>query len=229
MAPIRKKSPSRSQRLPNLAPQKRTAFSRTTRNTGARSPRDELTTSSTFEVAACCSCSSRSSRLRWSSCWWRAGSGEPSSGLRCGRRLAVGGLFTRVPLRPPSAPPSRFNAAPGAKNGLFSSLLQHGFGELGTGPGTIQRFVQGNKSGPFGVTRLRVHRRVTPPSGGGERSARSVNTRWSMPNSRGRGWHFQYTLSLPYVREQTIAVPAGNPDAVPAYVQNKSQPIHDPT
>src|SRR5262245_56535893 len=212
MAPIRKESPSRSQRLPNLAPQKRTAFSRTTRNTGARSPRDELITSSTFDVAACCSCSSRSSRLRWSSCWWRPGSQDPPSVLRCGRRLAVGGFLSRVPLHSPSTPPSRFNAAPGGKNGLFSSLLQHGFGELGTGPRTAQGFVQRNKSTPFGATPLRVLRNVTAPLGGGERSARSANTRRSMPNSRGRGWHFQYTR---FAKLQTIAVPAENPDAVP--------------
>src|SRR5215471_9946113 len=189
MAPIRKESPSRSQRLPNLAPQKRTAFSRTTRNTGARSPRDELMTSSTFDVAACCSCSSRSSRLRWSSCWWRAGSREPSSVLRCGRRLVGGGFLSRVPLRSPSTPPSCFNAAPGAKNGLFSSLLQHGFGELGTGPWSARGFVEHSKSAPFGATLFCVHH----PVGGGERSAHSANTHRSMPNCRGRGVHFQYT------------------------------------
>ena len=122
MAPIRNESPSLSQRLPNFAPQKRTAFSRTIPNTGARSPRDELMTSSTFEVAACCSCSSRISRLRWSSCWWRVGSRDPSTVLRCGRRLAVAGFLSRVPLRSPFTPPSRFNAAPGKKLSIFKPI-----------------------------------------------------------------------------------------------------------
>ena len=136
MAPIRNASPSRSQRLPNFAPQTRTAFSRMVRNTGARSPRDELMTSSTFEVAACCSCSSRSSRLRWSSCRCRVGAWEPSSVLRCGRRLAVAGFLSRVPLRSPSTPPSRFNAAPRQKTVYFQaycSMVSGGW-ELGRGP-----------------------------------------------------------------------------------------------
>lgn len=122
MAPIRNESPSLSQRLPNFAPQKRTAFSRTTPNTGARSPRDELMTSSTLEVAACCSCSSRISRLRRSSCWWRADSRDPATVLRCGRRLAVAGFLSRVPLRSPFTPPSRFNAAPGKKLPNFKPI-----------------------------------------------------------------------------------------------------------
>jgi len=41
------------------------------------------------------------------------------------------------------------------RHGLFSSLLQHGFGELGTGPRTAQGFVQRNKTTPFGATPLR--------------------------------------------------------------------------
>jgi hypothetical protein len=53
----------------------------------------------------------------------------------CGRRLAGAGFLSRVPLRSPSTPPSRFNPPP-AKNGLFSILLQHGFGGLGTGATT---------------------------------------------------------------------------------------------
>jgi hypothetical protein len=173
MAPMRKKSPSRSQRLPNFAPQTRTAFSRTVRNTGARSPRDELMTSSTFEVAACCSCSSRNSRLRWSSCWCRVGAREPSSVLRCERRLAAAGFLSRVPPRSPSTPPSRFNPPP-AKNGLFSSLLQHGFGGLGTGATTGQGFVQRNKSAWSVRCPLCPRGYVTPPLGGGEPLARSA-------------------------------------------------------
>lgn len=135
MAPIRNASPSRSHRLPNFAPQTRTALSRTVWNTGARSPRDELMTSSTFEVAACCSWSSRSSRLRWSSCWWRVGSRDPSAVLRCGRRLAGASFLSRVPLRSPSTPPSRFNAAPRQKTVHFQaycSMVSGGW-ELGRG------------------------------------------------------------------------------------------------
>lgn len=186
MAPIRNESPSLSQRLPNFAPQKRTAFSRTTPNTGARSPRDELMTSSTLEVAACCSCSSRISRLRRSSCWWRADSRDPATVLRCGRRLAVAGFLSRVPLRSPFTPPSRFNAAPG-KNCLFSSLLQHGFGELGTGPRTVQGFVYCCKSTTIWRAAPTRVLGFAPPLGGGERSAHSANTRRPIPNSRGRG------------------------------------------
>ena len=61
---MRKASPSRRSRLPNLAPQMRTAFSSMAWNTGSSSPGELEMTLSTSEVAVCCSKDSESSRVR---------------------------------------------------------------------------------------------------------------------------------------------------------------------
>ena len=59
-----------------------------------------------------------------------------------------------------------------------------------------------------------VLRNVTPPLGGSERSARSANTR-RCRIVVDEGGISNTLVSLSFVREQTIAVPAENPDAVP--------------
>src|SRR5262249_35647885 len=116
----------------------------------------------------------------------------------------------------------------GKKRSIFKPIAAW-FGGVGNWARDRPGICSAQRIRAFGDARWRIHRNLTPPLGGGEGAARSVNARWSMPNSRGRGWHFQYTLSPTFRPRATIAVLAGNPDAVPAYVQNKSQPIHDPT
>ncbi len=66
-ADTRKFVPSYSTRLAKRAPQMRTALSKIESNTGARSPGDELITSSTLEAAVCCSSDSVRSSVRWRS------------------------------------------------------------------------------------------------------------------------------------------------------------------
>ncbi len=61
---MRKASPSRRYRSPNLASQIRTAFASMAWNTGSSSPGELEMTRSTSEVAVCCSNDSVSSRVR---------------------------------------------------------------------------------------------------------------------------------------------------------------------
>lgn len=89
-----------------------------------------------------------------------------------------------------------FQCRPRAKNGLFSSLLQHGFGGLGTGATTAQGFVQRNKSA-WSVRRpLSPRGYVTPPLGGGEPLARSA-TRGGRYRIVVDGGRISNTLFLP--------------------------------
>ena len=57
--------------------------------------------------------------------------------------------------------------------------------------------------------------------------ARSGNTRDGQCRIVVDGGDISNTLFLPRRVSQTFS--SGNTDAVPAYVQNKSQPIYDPT
>jgi hypothetical protein len=77
-AAARKASPSRRYKVPNLASQRRVALSSMAWNTGSSWPGELETTCNTSDVAVCCSsasardfCASASSRVRWSSCFWR--------------------------------------------------------------------------------------------------------------------------------------------------------------
>jgi hypothetical protein len=62
---MRNLSPSRSQRLPNLASQMRVAFSKIASKTGCKAPGDELMTRKISAVAVCCSTASCKPRLSW--------------------------------------------------------------------------------------------------------------------------------------------------------------------
>ena len=93
IATARNPSPSQRKRFPNLASQIRAAFSSIASNTGCSSPSELDMTRSTSEVAVCWSsasarffCVSASSRVRWSSCFWRLTAEEAR------RRAAIGSL-----------------------------------------------------------------------------------------------------------------------------------------
>src|SRR5262249_40892340 len=129
-----------------------------------------------------------------------------------GRRLVGGGFLSRVPLRSPSTPPSCFNAAPGAKKTVYFPAycsMVSGSWELGHGP-------------PGDLLSTANLRRLAPPFFAYITPLVVANGRRIRLTRTGRcrivvdGGCISNTLvSLSFVREQTIAAPAENPDAVP--------------
>src|SRR5262245_8577372 len=104
---------------------------------------------------------------------------------------------------------------PGQKRSIFQPIAAW-FPGVGNWAKDRPGICSANKTAPSGATPFRVHRNVTPP-------------RWEVANGRrvrltraGRcrivvdeGGNSNKLVSLSFDREQTIAVPAENPDAVP--------------